>query len=138
MIDKNRKDYKLVEAYCSHLSIEDPEGDYICELMPPYGDVSYRILRNGEFFCYVTTRVRDTRKGQFTQERLPLSKHTFAYWAWNELGIKTVYLIEWADGNGYLELWNKPDVIDTVVENHDSSLQRDIYILYDVKWFVNF
>lgn len=102
---------------------------------PQYADFDYYVYVDQYLHHYLEVKTRRHNGGRFNQEKMPIRKHAVAAYFMREDNIKTIYLVSWYDQLAILELWKKPDSVDTMVARYDRGRDKDIYAMYDYSRF---
>lgn len=96
--------------------------------------MDYEIYKEGRLAFYIEAKIRTHAKGHYSQEKVPLSKYTWAYTFSNRNDIKSYYLICWSDNIGIVDL-EKTDEIREMVARYDRGTQTDLYAMYKIEDF---
>lgn len=120
---------RLVQLYMDWLGSR--KGDlWSYKEMPKYAPVDYMIFKNGDFVFYLEVKLRTHEFGNYEEEKVPVTKFTFAY-TFNKLfKRKTYLLVGWKDQIGIIDLLNYSK-LDEQIARHDRGEEYDLYAFYN-------
>lgn len=119
---------ELVNQYMDYLSYFKG-AVYIAREMPKYAPVDYAVYKNRKLSFYLEVKIRRHEKGKYEDEKVPVSKFTFAYTFSKLFKVKTYLLVLWQDNVGVVDLENYSR-IDSMTARHDRGEEYDLYAYY--------